>query len=74
MTESNIHINKVFAESIYAEYKRKRYGIKSCNARVDADYAYDMKMLLKRNEELQSCNLKLDACSIESIQERINTL
>jgi len=74
MTKSNIHIHKLFAESMHAEFKRRRYGIKSCNARVDADFAFDMKELLKRNEELEGCGLKLDACPIATIQERINTL
>ncbi len=73
-SRSNIRINKVFADSIYARYKQKRYGIKTCNALVDADFANDMRELLKRNEELQACSRKLEGCGLDRIQERIDTL
>lgn len=74
MDNTLTHINKIFAESVEADYKRKRYGIKTCRAKVDADFANDVRELLNRSLELEGCGLKLDSCGIQSIKERINTL
>lgn len=68
------HISELFAESVHVRYKKKRYGIKSCNMTVDPDYASDLRELLLRSQELDKCKLTLGGCGLTAIEEKIKTL
>ena len=70
-----IRINEVFAQSVYARYKQKRYGLKNCSALIDADFADDLRNLLIRATEMEACLcIMSNGCSLSTIKERINTL
>ena len=70
-----IRINEVFAQSVYARYKQKRYGLKNCSALIDADFADDLRNLLVRATEMEACLcIMSNGCSLSTIKERINTL
>jgi hypothetical protein len=70
-----IRINQVYAQSVYAKYKQKRYGFKNCNASVDADFANDLRNLVIRAAEMETCECVMSsACSLQTIEEKINTL
>jgi hypothetical protein len=75
MNDTLEHITILFAETAYTEFVQKRYGIKRCFSRVDLDLAQDLMNIYKAQLELQECSLTIgDSCTIESIEERINTL
>lgn len=75
MNETLEHISILFAETAYTEFAQKKYGIKRCFARVDLELAEDLLNIYKAQLELQECDLTYgNSCSIESIEERINTL
>jgi hypothetical protein len=68
-------INELFADSVYQAYKKQRYGLKSCKAKVDPEYAQDLKELLVRTNEMNTCGLTFGGgCSKISIEEKIKTL
>jgi hypothetical protein len=70
-----IRINEVFAQTVYAKYKQKRYGFKNCNALIDADFADDLRNLLIRSTEMESCECIMSgSCTLSAIKEKINTL
>lgn len=70
-----IRINEVFAESVYASYKRKRYGLKTCSALIDEELADDLRNLLIRGREMELCACVMPAiCSLSKIEEKINTI
>lgn len=70
-----IRINEVFAQSVYARYKQKRYGLKNCSALIDADLADDLRNLLIRATEMETCSCIMSStCSLSTIKEKINTL
>ena len=71
-----VHINELFADSLYQEFNKDRYGLKGCKKRLDPDYAYEMKALYERGLERQNCNLPSSncCCTFEAIEEQINTL
>jgi hypothetical protein len=70
-----IRINEVFAQTIYARYKQKRYGLKNCNTIINPDLADDLRNLLIRATEMEACEcIMSSACSLSKIKERINTL
>lgn len=73
--DAQTYINELFADSLYQEFNKERYGLKGCKKRLDPDYAYEMKALYERSLERKNCNLHFDCCcSFESIEEQINTL
>lgn len=70
-----IRINEVFAETVYAIYKRKRYGLKTCSALIDVELADDLRNLLIRGREMELCACVMPAmCSLSKIEEKINTI
>jgi hypothetical protein len=70
-----IRINQVYAQSVYAKYKQKRYGLKNCNTVINADFADDLRNLLIRATEMEACEcIMSSACSLATIEEKINTL
>jgi hypothetical protein len=69
------YINELFADALYQEFTKERYGIKGCKKHLDPDYAYEMKALYERGLERKNCNLTSDCCcSFEALEEQINTL
>ena len=66
-------INKLFAEAVFSNYKKKRYGIKSCTTSYDPDYLNDLRELQKRAAEATTCE-KTIGCGQVSIEEKIKTL
>ena len=70
-----IRINEVFAQSVYATYKRKRYGLKTCSALVDEELADDLRNLLIRGNEMHACLCDMQGfCSLSNVEEKINTI
>jgi hypothetical protein len=70
-----VRINEVFAQSVYAKYKQKRYGLKNCSTLINADFADDLRNLLIRATEMEECLcIMSSACSLSVIKEKINTL
>ncbi len=70
------YINELFADSLYQEFNRDRFGLKSCKKRLDSDLAYDMKIIYERAKERTECGIIISdsCCSLEAIEEQINTL
>lgn len=70
------HINELFADSVYQDMRRKRYGLKICRARVDAEFADDMRNIYMRACERKACGYETEtvACGLTKVTERINTL
>ena len=70
------YINELFADSLFQEFNKDRFGLKSCKKKLESTYAYDMKMLYQRTKERQDCGeiLNDSCCSLKAIEERINTL
>jgi hypothetical protein len=70
-----IRINEVFAESVYASYKRKRYGLKTCSALISEELSDDLRNLLIRGREMEQCACTMPGiCSLSKIEEKINTI
>ena len=76
MSKTLSHINKLFADSVFQEIRKKRFGLKVCKAHVDLDLADDLRNIYSRQLELIDCecNPDLGSCSRISVEERINTL
>lgn len=75
MDNSLIKINEIFSETVFAKYKRKRYGMKTCYAVIDQDLADDLKNLYTRLLEMTECNcITPGMCTLDKVKERINTL
>ena len=69
------YINELFADSLYQEFNKDRYGLNGCKKRLDPNYAHEMKAIYERALERKNCNLVFDCCcSFEKIEEQINTL
>jgi hypothetical protein len=69
------HISELFADSVFISYRKQRYGIKSCKAKVDPDFTHDLMELYKRSSEMNTCGLTFGGgCSKLSIEEKIKTL
>lgn len=70
-----IRINEVFAETVYAHYKRKRYGLKTCSALIDQELADDLRNLLIRGREMETCSCVMPGfCTLTKVEEKINTI
>ena len=70
-----IRINEVFAETVFADYKRKRYGLKTCSALIDEELADDLRNLLIRTREMATCSCAMPGlCTLNKIEEKINTI
>lgn len=70
------HINKLFADSLFQEFNRDRYGLKSCKKKLESEAAYDYKILHERAKEREKCGI-VDSdccCSLKKLEEQINTL
>ena len=68
-------INEVFAQTVYAKYKRKRYGLKNCSAIITEELADDLRNLVIRAKEMENCSCVMSSsCSLSIIEEKINTL
>lgn len=68
------HINELFADAVFQEVRKRRFGLKICKAVVDAELADDLRNLYQRSLEQQACEQNSCTCSITTIEERINTL
>jgi hypothetical protein len=70
-----IRINKLFAESVFTLYKKKRYGLKKCQMTYDPEFLSDMKDLHSRSLELKDCERTFHKfCSLTTLEEKIKTL
>jgi hypothetical protein len=70
-----IRINEVFAETVFATYKRKRYGLKTCSALIDEELADDLRNLLIRGREMETCSCTMPGfCTLSKVEEKINTI
>jgi hypothetical protein len=70
-----IRITEVFAQSVFLKYRKKRYGLKACTITVDEDLANDLRIILISKQEQDSCGcLSPGSCTLEKIEERINTI
>lgn len=69
-------ISKLFAESAFAEFQKKRFGLKNCRSKVDMNVAYDLLNLHIVTSDLADCNPEeqLACCPLCVIEEKINTL
>lgn len=67
-------INKLFAEAVFTNYRKKRYGIKNCRVIYDPEFLNDLRELQKRSAEMKRCERELGCCSPTKIEEKIKTL
>ena len=76
MSDTLDYINELFADSLFQIMRQKRFGLKTCRAKVDHELADDLRNIYMRNLERKSCNLETEyaECSGERVEERINTL
>jgi hypothetical protein len=81
MTEPLDRASEVFAEAMTAVCNVNRYGLRSCVMPVDPYFAHDLIELYQWYS--QTCNntnsidpscTGIVTCSLQSIEERINTL
>jgi hypothetical protein len=70
------HINELFSDSLYQEFNRDRFGLKSCKKKLDSYLAYDMKNIYERAKEREKCGEVVNdsCCTLKAIEEQINTL
>jgi hypothetical protein len=70
------HVNELFADAVFQEMQKKRFGLKSCRAKVDAVLADDLRTIYMRNLERKGCGCSVEyqGCSHTAVEERINTL
>lgn len=70
------HINELFADAVFQEMQKKRFGLKTCRAKVDAALADDLRTIYLRNLERKDCGCSVEyaSCSQVAVEERINTL
>ena len=70
------HISELFADSVFQEMQKKRFGLKTCRAKVDAELADDLRNIYMRNLERKDCGCTVEyqSCSQVEVEERINTL
>lgn len=70
------HINELFADAVFQEMQKKRFGLKTCRAKVDAALADDLRTIYMRNLERKDCGCSVEytSCSQVAVEERINTL
>lgn len=70
------HINELFADAVFQEMQKKRFGLKTCRAKVDAELADDLRSIYIRNLERKDCGctVEYESCSHTKVEERINTL
>jgi hypothetical protein len=69
------HISELFSQAVFIKFNSQRYGLKVCQATVDADLANDLRLLLKRSIEREQCSLEENpCCTREMIEEKIKTL
>ena len=70
-----VRINEVFADAVYATYKKKRYGLKTCSALIDEEVADDLRNILIRGNEMRVCLCEPQGfCSLSNVEEKINTI
>lgn len=75
MTNTLTHINQLFADSLFQEIRKKRYGLKICKAIVDPELADDLLNIYKRKCEMAKCGDATNVgCLMQDVEERINTL
>lgn len=76
MEDLTEYINELFADSVFQEFNRDRYGLKSCKKKLESDLAYDMKIIYERAKERNECDEISDCgcCTLKAIEEQINTL
>jgi len=66
-----------FANTTFNNFNDRRFGIGSCNASLDYEYINDLREILDRSLELESCDDNLDdccGCNLDTINERIQTI
>lgn len=73
MNIASVSINRLFADAVYAAYRKKRYGIKKCRVTYSTDMLSDLNEIHKRALEMKSCN-RVFCCDLSTIEEKINTL
>ena len=75
MSDTLTHINQLFADSVFQEIRKKRFGLKTCKAVVDAELADDLLNIYKRKCERAACGEVTNlGCLMQDVEERINTL
>ena len=75
MLNPKTRIETLFSDVTYNLYMQKRYGIRTCKNQIDQDLAADLRELLIRATEMDTCGTTLaGSCSKLTIEERINTL
>ena len=72
-------INKEFCDSVYQDFKSKKYGMRSCRKTTDMGYLYDLKFMyrLALEKDLTPCKALSDnccKCTLNQIEETIKTL
>lgn len=69
-----VHINKLFSNAVSVSYNSKRYGVKSCGNVLNADLAYDLKIMHSRALEMKCCESTNRGCSLSVLEEKIKSL
>lgn len=75
MLNPKTRIETLFSDTTYNLYLQKRFGIRTCKNQIDQELAADLRELLSRATEMETCGQHLGgSCSKLTIEERINTL
>ncbi|NBP68102.1 MAG: hypothetical protein EBR30_03555 [Cytophagia bacterium] len=70
-----IRINKLFADSVFTLYRKRRYGLKKCQMTYAPEFLGDLRELHARSVELKACERTFSkACSLTTLEEKIKTL
>ena len=69
-------ISKLFGEAAFAEFQKRKFGLKNCKSKVDINVAYDLLNLHIVTFDLSDCSPEeqLACCPLCVIEEKINTL
>lgn len=75
MMNPRTRIETLFSDVTYNLFLQKRYGIRTCKNQINQDLVADLRELLIRSTEMETCGQNLGgSCSKLTIEERINTL
>lgn len=68
-------IHNIYAETLFAHFNQKRFGLKSCSVKIEPEFADDLIVMYKRELEKVTCGYPCSSgCGVTKLEELINTL
>lgn len=71
---SRTKIENIFSESVYDEFKTRKYGITSCKDLICPHCAHMLRELYISRKERYDCEQDPETCNYKEVKELINTL